>query len=246
MFNMITLPCKDVKQTLQQLRYVFLCVYSAHFYKLRDEAKAISTTLNTAAITSRLKESYQGPGFDEEESYLLAWKDLAGSDLSAEEYLACHAQTLSIGERDDAKEYLLAIQTQQRVLKEVNFIAVNTGNQIAGFIIYHILEKDDEVFFQVRQSAMSHDLIMQLVPVLMAKHPYAIFEANKANANTLPVLNALRDAQLAAAQAMLSSYACDRYFKNGMTLFKTNNQDSAYPNPPNNVATAYRPFNNVR
>jgi hypothetical protein len=250
MFNMITLlDCQDVKETLQQLRSVYSYVYSTHCNKLLAEAKTISPQLNKAAISAKLKEIYQGPSFDEEESYLAVWQRLAGSGLSAEDYLQRFADTLNVDELHDANSYLQALATQQRQLKAVNFIAINNGDRIAGFIIYHILEKDNETFFQVRQSAMSSELITQLVAVLISNHPYAVFEANKANANTLPVLNALHKAQLAALQATLHSYKSDnnRFYttKNGMTLFKPNNQDTTYPNHTNASETLYRRFISV-
>ena len=254
MFNMITLQdCQDAKQTLQQLRGVFSSVYSRHFNNLIAEAKATSSQLDKSAITARLKEIYAGPGFDEEESYMCAWQGLAASGLSADDYLQAHAYTLSVDEYDDAKAYLASLAKQDRRLKAVNFIAVNTGNNIAGFIIYHILENKNETIFQVRQSAMPAELITQLVDVLMANHAYAIFEANKANANTIPVLNALHRAQLADAQATLRTYLRTfntdiRHYatKNGMTFFKPLNPDHSYLNPANDAETSFLPSILVR
>ena len=225
MFNMITLPdCEDVKQTLQELRFVFSSVYSIHFNKPIAEAKSI-----------------------EEESYLYAWQGLAGSGLSAEQYFQRYAYALSTKEQEDVKAYLQTLQDQQRSLKEVNFIAIHNGNKIAGFIIYHILEMKNETIFQIRQAALSNELITQLVDVLMTNDPYAFYEANKANGNTIAVLNALHKAQLAAAQATLMSYTSDsRHYSTTHGMFKPYRQDPAYPTLSSAIETTYHPFINVR
>jgi hypothetical protein len=227
MFNMITLPdCEDVKQTLQELRFVYSSVYSLHFNKLIAEAKSLPL---------------------HEESYLYAWQGLAGSGLSAEQYFQRYAYALSVDEQEDVKAYLQTLQEQQRSLKEVNFIAIHNGNKIAGFIIYHILEMKNETIFQIRQSALSNELITQLVDVLMTNHPYAFFEANKANANTIPVLNALHKAQLAAAQATLLTYTSERpHYSTTHGMFRPSQQDPAYPTLSSAAETMYRPFINVR
>ena len=242
MFNTITLQnCDDAKETLQILRNVFAAHYSTHFKTLVVGAK------DKAVIAAKLKEIYAGPGFDEEESYLCAWQGLTVSGLSAAEYLAVNASALSVDEYEDARAYLDALQQQQRTLKAVNFIAVSTGNKITGFIMYHILAAGDETIFQLRQAALPPEMVRQFVDELMTKHAYTIFEANQANLNTLPLLTALREAQMAAAQALLKSY--QRVFspeirhlstKNGMAFFNPLEQDATYLGLTSEIEQPYR------
>jgi hypothetical protein len=188
-----------------------------------------------------------GVGFDQEESYLYAWQGLAGSGLSAEQYFKRYAYALSMDEQENVKAYLQTLQEQKKSLKEVNFIAIHNGNKVTGFIIYHILEMENETIFQIRQASLTNELITQLVDVLITNFPYAFYEANQANANTIPMLKALHKAQLAAVQETLKTYNSDsRHYSTTHGMFKPYRQDPAYPSISSTVEAVYQPLVSVR
>jgi hypothetical protein len=228
MYNLISLQnSSDVKNTLRQLRELFSLNYSQHYARLIAEAfKNVAgnelnnphnhsanffantlSQLNKAAIASKLKGIYAGPGFDEEEIYLHAWQGLASSGLSAEAYLkSITGATLPAEEYADAEAYLAILKIRQRTLKEVNFMALELNKEIVGFVIYHVFEIDNQITFQVRQAVISDKHMNELVDELVDMFPRATIEVNKNNINTMPVMNALQKAQLAMEHTAILSY----------------------------------------
>lgn len=217
---------KSTKNTLRQLGEIFSLNYSKHYARLVAEAfkhaagaeahnaqnhtpKFFANTLsqlNRSAILARLKEIYAGPGFDEEETYLSAWRGLAGSGMSADAYLKKMAASLTEDEYAEAEAYLAVLKIRNRTLKEVNYVALTQNREIIGFVIYHVFEIDGKMTFQVRQAVIADDHINEYVNELIELYPQAVLEANKSNINTLPILTAMQKAQLAMEHTAILSY----------------------------------------
>lgn len=148
-------------------------------------------SLTQKEIQSRLFKLYFGPGFDDEVAFLLAFHDLKHSKLDPLAHYHNKKDQLTKDQCAEIDDYLPLLKGMERVLKEVNFLAVTDqyGN-IHGFALYHVLQEGDKTFLHIRQAAMmekSRGYASVMARYFTDHYPAAIYEANQRKANRVPM-----------------------------------------------------------
>ena len=204
---------------IQQLRKVFHEVFSHHYASLMIKAsqtgdqgvltgfsdlipRFFDNNINKFSyeqIVEKLKVIYRGPGFDDEAAFLWCWKNLKNTNLTARASFEAEKRIFPKKYKDEIVDYIALLETQNRVLKEVNFVAIGDKENLYGFMIYHIFKKNNQTIVHVRQAGMLKQAAGYagiLASYLIDKYPFAIYEANQRRANKVIKKQKMVDSRL--------------------------------------------------
>jgi hypothetical protein len=148
------------------------------------------SSYNEAELITAFQRIYSGPGFDDEEAFLLAFHDM---DLTKSKNARAHynkiKNRLKPEDRAEVESYLNCLDERECELKEVNFVAlVDERESVRGFALLHVLQEGNITTLHIRQAAMREQSrgYAGLMSRYFADHyPKAVYEANQRKANTV-------------------------------------------------------------
>jgi hypothetical protein len=145
---------------------------------------------NSSEVKKVFIKIFQGPGFDDDAAFIIAFHDLKTSGLTPREHYTANKDRLSAVYQAEVEDYLNTLEKSGRQLLEVNFAAlIDKDKKMQGFAINHVLIENGSQILHVRQSAMrqqNRGYASLIASYFTDKYPQSIYEANQRNAN--PVL----------------------------------------------------------
>jgi hypothetical protein len=168
-------------------RNAILRGFSDLLVKPRFFSQPIATYTNPKALHKVFKSIYQGPGFDDEAAFILAFHDFDSANCSAEEHYARVKNRLPAALQSEVEDYFPVLNAEGRKLLKVDFLAVvNADNQVQGFALLQIFKHEDKIILHVRQAAMARQgfgFVSAMAAWLVNQYPHATYEANQRQAN---------------------------------------------------------------
>jgi hypothetical protein len=201
-------------------------------------SQPIATYARRAALREVLKVIYQGPGFDDDAAFILAFHDFNFSETSsAEEHYARVKKRLPVLLQQEVDDYFKILSAENRTLLKVDFLAiVNTDSQVQGFALLHLLKLEGKIILHIRQAAtlrQGFGFVSAMAACLVDQYPHAIYEANQRMANQVLMKENLVGRQFIKKIPAVLHYSQDYYFgwrgKNKMIKLYLRYQQTKHP-----------------
>jgi hypothetical protein len=215
-----------------------VCGFSDLLVKPEFFSQPIAAYARRKVLHKALKKIYQGPGFDDDAAFILAFHDLDLSKTSsAEEHFNGVKNRLLPSLQQEVVDYFKILTAENRRLLKVDFLAVvNDSNQIQGFALLHLQMLDGKTILHVRQAAMLRQgfgFLSAMAAYMVNEYPYAIYEANQRKANQVLMKENLLSRQLINKVPAVLHYSTEYYFgwrgKNKIILLFLHYQKIKHP-----------------